>query len=66
MNQNAKIISHRGEIENHFMLLLEMGAENISSGRPADWKSGEDLIRRASKLIAPLTYLENIISRQID
>lgn len=64
MTSRAELNEQRDDIEHHLLFLISDGAKAIASDKEDDWKAGEELLERASKLIAPLSYLENIISRQ--
>lgn len=64
MTSRADLNEQRDDIEHHLLFLISGGAKAIASDKEDDWKAGEELLERASKLIAPLSYLENIISLQ--
>ena len=66
MHSRHELTEQREDIEHHLLFLISGGAKALASDKEDDWKAGEDLIERASKLIAPLTYLDQIISNQAD
>lgn len=66
MKNSKSFTSQREDIEHHLQYLISEGAKALSSGKEDDWKSGEIFLQRASNLIAPLTYLEKIISSHVE
>lgn len=64
MNSRTELNEQREDIEHHLLYLISGGAKAIASDKEDDWKAGEELLERASKLIAPLSYLDKMISRQ--